>query len=110
MLNILLKKMFNNNFISLLKVITVREMFFFFLYLLMERNKNGFCGSFFINFLLIVLFKALKLGIGYNIVGCIWFSDLKVFLNILVEIVNVLIVRVENIVKNNFDKCIDNSC
>lgn len=99
--------MFNNNFISLLKVITVREMFFFFLYLLIERNMNGFCGSFFINFLLIVLFKALKLGMGYNIVGCIWFSDLKVFLNILVEIVNVLIVRVENIVKNNFYKCID---
>lgn len=108
--NTLIKKMFNNNFISLPKAITAREMFFFLSYLLMERNKNGFCGSFSTNSLSTALFKASKSGMGYNTAGCTWPSDLKVSLNIPAEIVNVLIVRVENTVKNSLDKCIDNSC
>lgn len=90
--NTLLKKMFNNNFISLPKAITAREMFFFLSYLLMERNKNGFCGSFSTNSLSTALFKASKSGMGYNTAGCTWPSDLKVSLNIPAEIVNVLIV------------------
>lgn len=72
----------------------------------MERNKNGFWGSFSTNSLSTALFKASKSGMGYNTAGCTWPSDLKVSLNIPAEIVNVLIV-IKITVMNYLDECID---
>lgn len=72
----------------------------------MERNRNGFGGSFSTNSLSTALFKASKSGMGYNTAGCTWPSDLKVSLNIPAEIVNVLIV-IKITVMNYLDECID---
>lgn len=67
---------------NLPKAITAREMFFFLSYLLMERKRHGFLGSFSVKSSSTGLFKALKSGMGYKTVGCTWPRDLKVSLNI----------------------------
>lgn len=53
----------------------------------MERNRNGFCGSFPTNSSSTALFKASKSGMGYNTAGCTLPRDLKVSLNIPAEMI-----------------------